>query len=567
MVTVALLAMSGLIGMVVDFGWSYFMQKAAQSAADAAALSAANAAMDAITSGSTTYSDLGGHTAQVDCSSGLSDTRQSACQYAQQNGFSSGGDNGRQTVTVSADTTSPAPTAPGVNVRYWVTVRVTNTIPQLFSAVLGNTSATIAARSTAAIVDTVVQGAALALNRANDTGPHQGDTFNLESGSRIITDAANGKGIIISSSDPASGTNNSTASSTSAFTMTRGGLTPISGWPNPATGKGDGPFFSDPMRDLGQPPVTGATLNAYPVQSNGTDWSSCPGYPTCGPGVYFAASGGKATGAPLMISSNVSFAASGGSFGDYVFFGGLNISGSTVNMGPGRYVMAGVLNPTNSGPYDLSVSNGASVSGGTGLNAGQLVILTDSNYPGVSVFVQAVDTAIGGSANRLWSGLSFGQANLGTGSGSGGIQLYGLNTNYTLPSDTNAQNFKLQDFGPTVIWQDQRFSNVKYTSSGNVDSSCGSIESPCTNSMTVDPKLTIGPTQILNLHGVLYQPRGAWMQVLGSTRLMGPLQMISGAFDIGASSLVYLLDPGTDFASGTLPAPAPLKMRVVALIE
>ena len=48
MVTVALLAMSGLIGLAVDFGWSYYLRRTEQAAADAAAMAAVNAAMDAV---------------------------------------------------------------------------------------------------------------------------------------------------------------------------------------------------------------------------------------------------------------------------------------------------------------------------------------------------------------------------------------------------------------------------------------------------------------------------------------------------------------------------------------
>src|SRR5437016_9350443 len=40
MVTLALFAMAGLMGLAVDLGWSFYLQKQAQASADAAALSA-----------------------------------------------------------------------------------------------------------------------------------------------------------------------------------------------------------------------------------------------------------------------------------------------------------------------------------------------------------------------------------------------------------------------------------------------------------------------------------------------------------------------------------------------
>src|SRR3954454_25150863 len=41
MVTLALVAMCGILGLAVDLGWSYFMRRAAQKSADAGALAAA----------------------------------------------------------------------------------------------------------------------------------------------------------------------------------------------------------------------------------------------------------------------------------------------------------------------------------------------------------------------------------------------------------------------------------------------------------------------------------------------------------------------------------------------
>ncbi len=162
LVTVSLLAMCGLLGLAVDLGWSYFVKKSAQAAADSAALAAvtfakANATPPYITcngsSPAALYCDSTPSTcASIVASYPLSNVN-SACLYAQQNGFQDGVGNVK--VTVAANITSPAPTVQGVAVTYWVTVRVSQQIPQLFSAVFGNSSSLVSARATAALANVV----------------------------------------------------------------------------------------------------------------------------------------------------------------------------------------------------------------------------------------------------------------------------------------------------------------------------------------------------------------------------------------------------------------------------
>ena len=55
-------------------------------------------------------------------------------------------------MTIESHTNPNLPTAPGLgNVSWWITVRVTQTVPQLFSAVLGNPTGMVAARASAAV--------------------------------------------------------------------------------------------------------------------------------------------------------------------------------------------------------------------------------------------------------------------------------------------------------------------------------------------------------------------------------------------------------------------------------
>jgi Flp pilus assembly protein TadG len=63
MVTVALVAMAGMIGLAVDLGWSFFIKKQAQVAADGAAMAAVQEA----------YGRLGGQFASPVCGATKSD--------------------------------------------------------------------------------------------------------------------------------------------------------------------------------------------------------------------------------------------------------------------------------------------------------------------------------------------------------------------------------------------------------------------------------------------------------------------------------------------------------------
>src|SRR5208282_6269125 len=90
LVTLSLFAMCGLLGLAVDLGWSYFVKKSAQNAADAAALAAAYQALN-VPNGETQASFAGSQFS-------------SAAIYAQQNGFSQGGKGGRQNFNIALGT-------------------------------------------------------------------------------------------------------------------------------------------------------------------------------------------------------------------------------------------------------------------------------------------------------------------------------------------------------------------------------------------------------------------------------------------------------------------------------
>src|SRR5207249_2319035 len=135
-------------------GYMHYVKKSAQTAADAAVMAAI----------SRFHSDVGGSTYTCDqtgvscgtsyrCPTDLtvaSNARDTACMYAKQNGFQA---TGNQNVLVDSNVgTSPPSTAPGLNAAaFWISVRVSQKVPQLFSAVTGNANGLVSARATAAV--------------------------------------------------------------------------------------------------------------------------------------------------------------------------------------------------------------------------------------------------------------------------------------------------------------------------------------------------------------------------------------------------------------------------------
>ncbi len=152
--TLALVSMCGMIGLATDLGWANFRRQAAQKAADASALASGKAALSSSGGGFVCGSNQIACQAATACPADLPTTVSSnadtACMYAHANGFDAARN---QNVLVEANVNPVRPpTVSGAAPAYWVTMRVTESIPQMFSAVLGNPRALIAARSTAAIV-------------------------------------------------------------------------------------------------------------------------------------------------------------------------------------------------------------------------------------------------------------------------------------------------------------------------------------------------------------------------------------------------------------------------------
>ena len=569
MVTFASLAMFAIIGLATDLGWDYFTKRKTQAAADAAALAGAR----------NTFDSIGADTpvcgANVTCQPATAcpavapataaNAIDAACIYAQQNGYTTAD---RKRVLVAADTTSPYVTATGtVSVRYWVSVVVSESVPQLFSAVSGNTMATVASRATGAVAETVFDGNLILLDRQNDPaglagngGDYYGVNLLVQANDNHGQYAVQVNGILLSSNCNGSsvGSGNCTTGNKPAWAgMNQGGGTVFSPyttirmgggvdlrggsqWTQPPQNSAMGRPFNDPMSGMGQPPApTG--LDDVPIPGGVIDGSVTP---TLYPGNYYAADATNgcpptctATGDPIAIKGTVRFAACSGcapgtALGRYVFFGGLKGSGSGANVtfDPGQYVFAGARWRGNTAGMLLDTSTNFNISD-SGSSVGELFVFTDLNYPGLQ---------LPSAVAQVSPTMTHGQVYLTSGNNGTNITLHGLN-----PASSLVKSSNLRKFAKTLAWQDQSNSRVKYTAQGNIDTSCGSLDSPCTNTLTnpTSPQINLQASPSINLYGIIYQPRGAWTVVWAGSGYNGPLQLISGALEVQANAALNLSQP------------------------
>jgi hypothetical protein len=618
LVTLSLLAMCGIMGLAVDLGWSYFVRKSAQSAADAAALTAARNALKTVgqVAAFNCAANVDCSPAPVACSGAftrnLATTTDGGCWITTQNGFSVGGNSGRQNVTFAADVVTGAPpacaagtpncipTVPGIVPLYWATTRVTENVPQLFSAVLGNYMGSVSARATGVVIGIGIEDSIIVTNRENDASPgaNVGNNIYIQGGGGIVVpggikmaSAANGPGNNYAGYTGGSGTVTS-----GTYVRIRGassgpltGVNDPSKWNPTPVNRIDGKQFHDPYEGKGQPPIGTTPLPNCPVL-NGV----LPANAVLAPGNYYAVNNaGTPTGAPLTIggsnasvrftaaatSSPIDYSAgratstcmggvagSGANFGgDHILYGGIDLSGSggTMTVEPGRYVVAGTVYSGNANNVQLMNlgQNGSIVdliSGQTpsASDPGTLFILTDANYAGLSTQLATIP-----ALNAIRSTLEFARTNLQGGTNSVGVRLHGLNDQNSVTqsvADQNTAGATLKDFGTVAFWQDQRNTSVQYDSSGRI---VGNINNPSTSTLThptLSPEFFYQGSANSTLWGTIYQPRGAWMRLQGGGQSAGNnrTRIVTGALRIGGSSTVSF---------GNLASP--ITVRIAALVE
>ena len=442
-VSLALFAMFGILGLVFDLGWSYFVEKQTQAAADAAAMASALDVLDRF--GATSPYNCGQFVfcsaTPVACASAPvigstpGDSLDAGCVYARRNGYWRGNPDRRQNVRMAAGAagagTVTVAHVPGVNVRYWATAMVAEETPQLFSAILGNAWGISSSSATAAIVDSIIPGSLFLLNREGDC---LGVAQNNGCGANLYVNAnsqgCNGGncgpptdfslrvegGVRASSSLSGNGQHDHAAiASGNALVESDDFRIRDNGTYNEIGNAifdvipqnySDPDFFKDPTRPLPNPPlpswgsstmtnyipvVNGNLTSTYAVGGSGTQadpWIMPPGFYYS----YQVASQNTpetANGNPITLpQGHFKFGNLNNSqFGDYVFLGGLELNGTELQYGPGRYVYAGAK-PQGGNPgqvLDITQSKGVTDNLTPGQvadigNAGQIHILAGPNY-------------------------------------------------------------------------------------------------------------------------------------------------------------------------------------------
>ncbi len=299
MVTIALIPMLGMAGLVVDLGYMYSLKSNAQAAADSAALAAVYAFND--TSSASVVScgnpSWACNIPPIQCPSGLSvatNPVETACLYAKQNGFTSVDP---QNVTITSSITPTIPTAPGVNsAAWWITVRVTQRVPQLFSAVMGNMSGTIAARASAAVQPGL--GCVYALDPASSGSFYENGSVSFKSQCGIYVDS--------NASDAMLGNGGAVLQASAINDV--GGVN-WQGTISPTPNTGIQPF-PDPLASL-QPPSPPCS------PGTGCNTADCSAHPT-----------------QTVINSNTTL-----SPGTYC--GGIYVKSGTLTLNAGQYILVG----------------------------------------------------------------------------------------------------------------------------------------------------------------------------------------------------------------------------------
>ncbi len=336
--------------------------------------------------------------------------------------------------------------------------------------------------------------------------------------------------------------------------------------------------FKDPTAPNPQPPLQ--TTN--PIPTCGLPGGNFPNNATAGPYQYYAYTNllnGKPqpTGAPINIGGTVTFSSSAGcpgvagggtaqgSFGSYVFYGGLNVGG-TMNLTAGQYVLAGVSSSAANSTV-LNVNGTIQPGDGSATSTGTMFVFTDGSYPGLGG-PQAQGNSGTGQITNLpnWTSMP---------------ALYQGNLNFKNPDITmtglvntavggSALPGTMNGYTGVVWWQDRRNSMVEYNQDPSKALNCtnctkddGSVvgcadTSPtngCSSAQTTAEIVTdnhvtsTSPGQVLdpgngtlNLTGVYYQPRGAWLQLVHGTGLgTGGLQTVTGSLDLSTGDDRFLL--------------------------
>jgi Flp pilus assembly protein TadG len=354
----------GLVGLVVDVGYGYFVKQVAQAAADSAAMAGAVMAQ---TSGGVCGDSVMCQSNTVCAANPTSPpvtNFDAACLYAKVNGFPS---TGNQQVIMSGGTGKP-PANSGVTTSYWITATATQMLPLSFTRILGVNSASVSAQATSGVIPSNNAGGCIwVLDPAINSAFNEGGSGNVHANCGILVNSSGYAALNVAGSavlnvltlkvvGGAVLSNNSTVT------------------PTPITGAAP---VEDPFAALPAPTFSGCDY--VNLQPHGTV--------TLSPGVYC---------------------------------GGLKISsGSTITFNPGSYILNGggmmvsssnaTLNGTGVTFYNTSSGypfGTIAITGGATVN---FSAPRSGTYKGVLFFqdrniITSANNAIGGGANQNYTG-------------------------------------------------------------------------------------------------------------------------------------------------------------------
>ena len=216
---------------------------------------------------------------------------------------------------------------------------------------------------------------------------------------------------------------------------------------------------------------------------------------------------------------------SSGTFGTYVFYGGLNLNGNnntSTNFGAGQYVMAGTntQTATGSGPGSVFFADGGNITGNSA--TGTMFLFTDGTYGGALTPPTGMPTLYQGDIDIK-------------------------NTNITLSGLTSASPMD-PTYKNILFWQDRRNSTDTLNLADGSVTTQGTPCSGCGVTNTSPALILEDGNGAMNLTGVSYQPRGAWIQLQAGTAgvFTSRLQMVTGALvtPVGSgASAITLLGP------------------------
>lgn len=396
MVTLALPVVLGLTALVVDLGWCYWRQEVCKTAAQSAAMGAGVAAYKAsnLTCGSgvacgtnaTTYTECPSSPATPP-----SNDIQSGCLYAQMNGFSQGGNKGRQSVKYAAYTSSSPVT--GSSPDYWVRFVVGEKIPLMFAVVLGNQWQVVSAAGTAGVFKNTAGACLYALDNTADGAITLKGTTDVEAGCGVWDNS--------NSSSSLSCTNNTTLDAGSAKITLAGGNScrgTVSPAPLTNQARAADPFASVPTpSDKNRCDSNGISAGqAITMPADGT-FEVCGdisltgnGTTTLPAGLYYVKNGGLDWHNGSISGTGVTIFLTGSSPGGIAINGNMTVNLTAPTSGPYRglvlYQDRGITSPP-----------GATFNGGSGMDFQGSIYLPNNqaSYSGgstTSITALVVDT-------------------------------------------------------------------------------------------------------------------------------------------------------------------------------